>query len=89
MKSTKRYMLTLHFETDGGNTMAQAQDIDTDVAVAHDTDGTEYTDEIPNEQTIEAMREWSEMMANPNEYKRYKSFADVLRDVLGKQIDND
>ena len=69
--------------------MMQTQTQTIDTQTTDSTDDTEYADEIPNAQTIAAMEEWSEMMANPKKYKRYKSFADVMRDVLGKQIDND
>lgn len=67
----------------------QTQTIDTQTTDVDNIDDTEYADEIPNAQTIAAMEEWSEMMANPKKYKRYKSFADVMKDVLGKQIDDD
>ena len=59
----------------------QAQTIDTQTT--DNIGDTDYADEIPNAETIEAMEEWSEMMANPKKYKRYKSFADVMKDVLG------
>ena len=68
--------------------MVQAQTQTIDTQTADNIDDTDYADEIPNEETIAAMEEWSEMMANPQKYKRYKSFADVMRDVLGKQIDD-
>ena len=68
--------------------MVQAQTQTIDTQTTDNIDDTDYTDEIPNAQTIAAMEEWSEMMANPQKYKRYKSFADVMKDVLGKQLDD-
>ena len=82
-------MLNERIESIGENTMVRTQVQNVDTETADNSDDTEYADEIPNAQTIAAMEEWSEMMANPKKYKRYKSFADVMKDVLGKQIDND
>ena len=67
---------------------AQTQTIDTQTTDVDNIDDTDYADEIPNEETIAAMEEWSEMMTNPKKYKRYKSFADVMKDVLGKQLND-
>jgi len=37
--------------------------------------------EIPNAETVAAMKEADEMAANPGSYKRYHSFSDLLREV--------
>lgn len=39
--------------------------------------------EIPNRETAAAMDEFYEMRAHPEKYKRYKSFKDAMKDVLG------
>lgn len=37
--------------------------------------------EVPNADTVAAMREAEEMAKNPSAYKRYSSFSDLLREV--------
>ena len=37
--------------------------------------------EVPNADTVAAMKEAEEMAKNPSAYKRYSSFADLLREV--------
>ena len=37
--------------------------------------------EVPNADTIAAMKEAEEMEKNPSSYKRYSSFSDLLREV--------
>lgn len=37
--------------------------------------------EVPNADTIAAMKEAEEMAKNPSSYKRYSSFSDLLREV--------
>ena len=38
--------------------------------------------DVPNADTIAAMKELEEMEKNPESYKRYDSFSDVLKEVL-------
>lgn len=37
--------------------------------------------EVPNTDTVAAMKEAEEMAKNPSAYKRYSSFSDLLREV--------
>ena len=37
--------------------------------------------EVPNADTVAAMKEADEMAKNPSDYKRYSSFSDLLREV--------
>ena len=37
--------------------------------------------EVPNADTIAAMKEAEEMAKHPSDYKRYSSFSDLLREV--------
>ena len=37
--------------------------------------------EVPNADTVAAMKEAEEMTKNPSAYKRYSSFSDLLREV--------
>ena len=37
--------------------------------------------EVPNADTVAAMKEAEEMAKNPSAYKRYSSFSDMLREV--------
>ena len=37
--------------------------------------------EVPNRDTVAAMREVEEMAKNPSDYKRYSSFSDLLQEV--------
>lgn len=37
--------------------------------------------EVPNADTVAAMKEAEEMAKNPSVYKRYSSFSDLLREV--------
>lgn len=37
--------------------------------------------EVPNADTVAAMKEAEEMAKNPSSYKRYSSFSDLLREV--------
>lgn len=37
--------------------------------------------EVPNADTVAAMKEAEEMANNPSSYKRYNSFSDLLREV--------
>ena len=68
---------------------AQTQAIDTQTTDVDNIDDTDYADEIPNAQTIAAMRECDEILAHPENYKWYDSFADLMADVLGEQSDDD
>lgn len=43
----------------------------------------EVTLNVPNATTISAMEEFEQMRENPQKYKRYSSFSDVLTEVLG------
>lgn len=38
--------------------------------------------EIPNAETIESMNEFYTMKAHPEQYKRYASFRDAMKEVL-------
>lgn len=38
--------------------------------------------EVPNADTIAAMKEFEEFQAHPEKYKRYSSFAEALKDAL-------
>lgn len=37
---------------------------------------------VPNDETKAALAEYDEMKNNPNKYKRYDSFDDLLKEVL-------
>lgn len=37
--------------------------------------------EVPNRDTVAAMREAEEAVKNPSDYKRYSSFSDLLREI--------
>lgn len=37
--------------------------------------------ELPNAETVAAMKEAEEMAANPGSYRRYRSFEELLREV--------
>ena len=39
--------------------------------------------DVPNAETLAAFEEFEAIKNNPNEYKRYNSFADAMKDVLG------
>lgn len=39
------------------------------------------TREVPNKATLEAMKEIDEMMEHPEQYKRYSSFSELLKEV--------
>lgn len=41
----------------------------------------EIRKEIPNKETIEALAEYKKMKENKEEYKRYDSFKDLLKDL--------
>lgn len=43
----------------------------------------ELTTENPNYDTLEALNEFYEMQAHPEKYKRYSSFKDAVKEVLG------
>ena len=40
------------------------------------------TQDVPNNETIEAMNEYYEMLANPQKYKRYSNFKEAMDEVL-------
>ena len=40
------------------------------------------TQDVPNNETIEAMNEYYEMQANPQKYKRYSNFKEAMDEVL-------
>lgn len=42
----------------------------------------QITREVPNAETLAALREYEEMKANPQRYKRYSSFKEALEDIL-------
>lgn len=42
----------------------------------------EVTTRVPNATTIEALNEYDQMRDDPESYKRYSSFRDVLNEVL-------
>lgn len=41
----------------------------------------QITREVPNAQTLAALREYEEMKAHPERYPRYNSFKEALEDV--------
>lgn len=43
--------------------------------------------EVPNADTVAAMKEAEEMVKNPEKYKRYASFAELLKDVEAEDED--
>lgn len=43
----------------------------------------ELTTEIPNSVTVEAMKEYDEMLNHPEKYKRYSTFKEAMDEVLG------
>lgn len=46
--------------------------------------------EIPNEETIEALKEYKAMKENKNgEYKTYKTFAEAVKDILAEDTPNE
>lgn len=44
--------------------------------------------DIPNTETLEAIKEVEEMQKNPSEYKTYSSFSEILNEAL-KEIEKD
>ncbi|MCH5351052.1 MAG: type II toxin-antitoxin system RelB/DinJ family antitoxin [Clostridiales bacterium] len=42
----------------------------------------EVSREIPNSVTVAALEEFDDVVSNPDKYKRYSSFTDVLNEVL-------
>jgi len=40
------------------------------------------TRDLPNAETIAALKEYEEMKAHPENYKRYSSFQEAMKDVL-------
>ena len=64
------------------------ENIDTDNDTENAGD-TEYDDEVPNEETIEAMRECEEMLAHPENYKWYDSVDELMQDILSEPDDDD
>lgn len=51
-------------------------------AVSHDGIPFEVKRTVPNAETRAALAEYGEMKRNPDSYKRYKSFADLMDEVL-------
>lgn len=45
--------------------------------------GASVPDEVPNADTIAAMEESDEISQHPERYKRYSSFAELRKEVLG------
>lgn len=43
----------------------------------------EIKGDMPNEETLEALEETKLIAANPEKYKSYASFDEVLKDILG------
>ena len=39
-------------------------------------------EKIPNEETLEAMRECEEILANPHKYKSYRNVDEMFEDIL-------
>lgn len=44
--------------------------------------------DIPNTETLEAIKEVEEMQKNPSKYKTYSSFSEILNEAL-MEIEND
>lgn len=47
-----------------------------------------FNSDIPNTETLEAIKEIEEMQKNPSQYKTYSSFSEILSEAL-KEIEND
>jgi len=45
-------------------------------------------DDIPNQETLEALAELKYMKAHPEEYKRYVSVEAMMNDILGEEDDD-
>ncbi len=52
-------------------------------AVSHDGIPFEVKRVTPNAETIAALSEYNAMKNNPEQYKRYSSFDDVMNEILG------
>lgn len=46
-------------------------------------------DDIPNQETLEALEELQYMKEHPEEYKSYKSVDEMFKDILGDEWDPD
>lgn len=46
-------------------------------------------DDIPNQETLEALTELKYMEAHPEEYKSYESVDEMFKDILGDEWDPD
>lgn len=41
-----------------------------------------YENEVPNDETLEAIRELEEIKKNPDEYKKYSNVKEMINDCL-------
>ena len=69
---------------DLGLTMASAITLFLKAAVNSDGIPFEVKRAAPNAETEAALAEYSEMLSNPEAYKRYDSFDELMTEVLGK-----
>ena len=67
---------------DLGLTMSSAINMFLRSAVIHDGIPFEVKRQPPNEETKAALSEYEEMKKNPENYKRYESFREVLDEVF-------
>lgn len=68
---------------DLGLTMSSAINMFLRSAVIHDGIPFEIKRQTPNAETRAALDEYEEMKKNPDQYKRYDSFDEVLDEVFG------
>lgn len=69
--------------SDLGLTMSSAINMFLRSAINHNGIPFEVKRPTPNAETRAALDEYAEMKANPDKYKRYGSFDEVLDEVLG------
>ncbi len=69
--------------SDLGLNMSSAINLFLRSAITHKGIPFEVKRPTPNEETKAALNEYVEMKNNPNKYKRYESFDELLEEVLG------
>lgn len=67
---------------DLGLSMSSAINMFLRSAINHDGIPFEVKRQVPNAETKAALNEYKEMKKNPGDYKRYKSFDEMLDEVL-------
>ena len=72
--------------TDLGMNMSTAITIFLKSAVSHNGIPFEIRRYTPNAATRAVLAEYAEMLADPQKYRRYDSFADLLKEVLDEDV---